>query len=54
MVIGKFTDVFKGIFFGFGGGGGENLRGGLHGKIFSMGEFDMGEENFNEGDAGFF
>ena len=41
LVIGKCTDVFRGIFLVWGG---EDLF---------IENFVMGEENFNEGDAGF-
>ena len=46
MVIGKLTDVFRGIFLI--GGWGEVERG-VTWKDLSMEEFVMGEENFNEG-----
>ena len=46
MAIGKCTDIFRGIFFGLGGGG-------LIWEDLSMEEFVMGEENFPEGVAGF-
>ena len=47
MVTGKCTDVFRGI-FGLGG----ELRGVTWEDIY-MEELLMGEENFNEGGAGF-
>ena len=51
MVTGKCTVVFKGFFFGEGGGGwgGEGYMGG-----YFHGGTSHGEENFNEGGAGFF
>ena len=48
MVIGKCTDVFRGI-FGLGG----EVEGGTMWKDFSMEELVVGEENFNEEGAGF-
>ena len=45
MIAGKCTDVFRGIFFWFRGEG----RGG--GGTWE--DIPMGEENFNEGGAGF-
>ena len=47
MVAEKWTDVFTGIFWGWGGGGGGTW------EDLSMGELLLGEETFNEGDAGF-
>ena len=49
MVIGKYTGVFRRIFFGLGEG---LRRGGYAGGTF-LREFVMGEENFHEGRAGF-
>ena len=43
---------FQGDFLVSGGGGGE-VDGGVTWKDLSMEEFVMGEENFNEGGAGF-
>ena len=50
MVIWKCTDVFTFLFWF--GGGGEKLKG-VKWEDLSMEEFVMGEENFNEGGAGF-
>ena len=48
MVIGKCTDVFRGILWL-----GEGLRrGDMLGEL-SIEEFGMGEENFHEGSSGF-
>ena len=47
MVIEKCADVFRGIFFWFGG-----KLGGVTWEDLSMEEFVMGGENFNEGGAG--
>ena len=49
MVTGKCTDVFRGIFFGFGG----YLRGRVTGEDLSMEELLMGEETFDGGDTAF-
>ena len=49
MVIGKYTGVFRRIFFGLGEG---LRRGGYAGGTF-LREFVMGEENFHEGSAGY-
>ena len=51
MVTGKCTDVFRRDFFGLGGRVG---GGGVTWEDISMEELLMGEENFNEGGAGFF
>ena len=48
MVIGKCADVFTGIFLVVGVG----LRGGSMWEDRSLDEYVMGEENFNEKDAG--
>ena len=45
MIIGKCTDVFRGIFWL----GGAVEKKGFCGGNFSMEEFVMGEENFHEG-----
>ena len=50
MVIGKYTDVFRGDYFS-GGGGGRGQGGEVTREDLSMEEFIMGEENFLE--AGF-
>ena len=51
MVIVKCTDVFREIFFVWGG---EKLMGwGVTWEDLSMEEFVIGKENFNEGCAGF-
>ena len=49
MVIGKCTDVFRGILFCLGVG----LRGGGYVGDLSLEESVMGEEKFNEKGAGF-
>ena len=49
MVTGKCTNVFRGIFFCLGG----DLRGGVTWEDIYMEKLVMGEENFNEGGAGF-
>ena len=49
MVIGKCTDVFRGIFFGLGWGWGERDMW----EDLSLEEYVMGEEKFNEKGAGF-
>ena len=49
MVIGKCTDVFRGILFCLGVG----LRGGAMWEDLSLEESVMGEEKFNEKGAGF-
>ena len=49
MVIGKCTDVFRGIFLVLGVG----LREGAMWEDLSLEEFVMEEEKFNEGGAGF-
>ena len=48
MLIGKCTDVFRGIF-----GWGEGFTRGDMLEELSIEEFLMGEENFHEGSAGF-
>ena len=50
MVIMKCTDVFRGTFSRWGGGG---SGGGVTWEDLSMEEFIMREENFHEGGAGF-
>ena len=50
MVIGKFKDVFKGIFFG--SGVGEKLKE-VTWEDLPMEEFVTGEKNFNERGLGF-
>ena len=52
MVIGKYTDVFRLFFFCFFFGRGEEVEGVMW-KYLSMEKIVMGEENFNEGSAGF-
>ena len=47
MVIGKCTDVLRGIFFVEGGGEGAML------KDLYLEEFITGKEKFHEGSAGF-
>ena len=49
MVIGKCTDVFRGIVFFLGGGWGE----GAMWEDLSLEEYVMGAEKFNEKGAGF-
>ena len=50
MITGKCADVFREIFFGLGG---ELKGGGVTWEDISMEKILMGEENFNEGGAGF-
>ena len=50
MVIGRCTDVFRGIFFFFGGGG-VRKKGYVGGN--SLGEICRGGKKFKEGSVGF-